>query len=476
MNGPLRKVSIFVAIMMAALLLNLTYMTTFRQEALLEHPLNRRVSDAEFARDRGAILVGNSPIAMSEPSGSTSVPYKRVYPDGELWAPVTGWFTRTHGTSGLEGAYSSELSGTASQQVISRIVDVMTGRSSSGANVSTTLDAAAQAAAMRALGNSKGAAVAINYETGEVLALASTPSYDPNDLSTLVTADELESWNSLLNAEDEPLKNRATREVYPPGSTYKLLTAAAAIESGILPDTVVDAPASLRLPNSSHSMGNSTNCGGERISLEQALSTSCNTAFGQLGLDLGADVMLEMAERFGFNQEQTIDIAAATSRYPTDADAAQTALSAIGQYEVASSPLQMAQVVAAIANDGVMMRPHLVRAVTTRDLQVIGSTSPEELGRPISEATAKLLQEMMVTTVREGTGRPARIDGMTIGGKTGTAQSSPDRPNYAWFVGYSEEPKVAIAVFVEDAGVANDDISGGRLAAPIFRAVLEALR
>lgn len=476
MNGPLRKVSIFVAFMMAALLLNLTYMTVFRQDSLVENPLNRRVRDAEFARDRGAILVGNEPIAISESSGNTTVPYMRTYPEPTVWAPVTGWFTRVHGTSGLERSYSQDLSGTASQQTFNRIVDVLTGRTPAGANVSTTLHAAGQRAAMSALGDSRGAVVAMNYETGEILVLASTPSYDPNKLSTLSAKDEIESWNSLLNAKDEPLKNRATREVYPPGSTFKLLTAAAAIENGIQPETEVDAPASLRLPNSSHSMGNSTNCGGERVTLERALQTSCNTAFGKLGIDLGADVMKDMAERFGFNAEQRVDIQAAKSRYPTDADPAQTALSAIGQFDVAASPLQMAQVTAAIANDGVMMRPHLVRSVTTRDLQVIANYGPEELGKPISEATAKLLKQMMVTTVTEGTGRPARIDGMTIGGKTGTAQTAPDRPPYAWFVGYAEEPKVAIAVFVEDAGVARDDISGGRLAAPIFRAVLQAVR
>lgn len=476
MNGPLRKVSIFVALLMAALLLNLTYMTTFRQEPLLEHGGNRRVRDAEFARDRGAILVENSPIALSEPSGSASVPYMRTYPDGALWAPVTGWFTRYHGTSGLEREYSAELAGTASQQAISRIVDVLTGRTSSGANVSTTLHPGAQAAAMRALGNSRGAAVAIDYETGEVLVVASTPTYDPNALATLDADEEFGAWDALLNGDGEPLKNRGTREVYPPGSTFKIVTAAAAIENGVLPDTVIDSPPSLRLPNSSHSMGNSTNCGGDRIPLEQALSTSCNTAFGQLGIDLGPDVMQDMAERFGFNEEPAIDIQAATSRYPADADAAQTALSAIGQYEVAASPLQMAMVTAAIANDGVMMRPFIVRSVTTRDLQVIDSTSPSEQGRPISEATARMLQEMMVTTVQDGTGRPARIDGVTIGGKTGTAQSSPERPNYAWFVGYAEDPTVAVAVFIEDAGVAPDDISGGRLAAPIFRAVVQALR
>lgn len=476
MNGPLRKVSIFVAIMMAALLVNISFTAVVRQPGLLENQSNSRVRDAEFSRDRGAILVGNNPIAISEPTGETTIPYARQYPEPELWAPVTGWFTRLHGTSGLEREYSPDLSGTASQQTVNRIADVLMGRPSSGANIVTTLDADAQRAAMDSLGGYRGAVVAMNYETGEVLALASTPSYDPNRLSTLDTAAENENWDGLLNGEGEPLKNRAAREVYPPGSTFKLITAAAAIENGVQPDTVIDAPSSLRLPNSSHSMGNSTNCGGEQVSLEQALNTSCNTAFGQLGLDLGADTMQDMAERFGFNQEQTIDLQAATSRYPGDADEAQTALSAIGQFDVAASPLQMAQVAATIANDGRMMRPYLVDSVTTQDLQVIAQNKPDEQSKPISEATARQLQEMMVTTVTGGTGRPAQIDGMTIGGKTGTAEWATDARPYAWFVGYSEDPKVAIAVFVENADIDSDDISGGRLAAPIFRDVLQALR
>ena len=476
MNGPLRKVSIFVAALMAALLVNLTVLVTVRQEGLLAHPSNRRVRDAEFARDRGAILVGNDPIAMSESTDSTSVPFQRTYADGPLWAPVTGWFTRVHGASGLELSYGSDLAGTASQQTFNRLVDLFAGRPPTGANLTTTLDPDAQRAAMRALGDSRGAVVALNYETGKVLALASTATYDPNELSTPDTRRAGERWDKLLNAKDEPLKNRATREGFPPGSTFKLITAAAALEHGVRPDQEIPSPASLRLPGSNHSMGNSTNCGGERTTLERALATSCNTAFGQLGLDVGADAMRDMAERFGFNADSQLDIRAATSRYPKDADKAQTALSAIGQFDVASSPLQMAQVVAAIANDGRMMRPYLVENVTTRDLQVISSTKPSEQAKPVSEATAKQLQSMMQTVVREGTGRSARVDGLTIGGKTGTAQTAPDRPPYAWFVGYAEEPKVAVAVFIQDAGVARDDISGGRLAAPVFRAVVRALR
>ena len=476
MNGPIRKVSIFVACLMAALLVNLTVLVTYRQPGLLDHPLNRRVRDAEFARDRGAILVGNDPIALSERSGNSTVPYRRSFTDGPLWAPVTGWFTRAQGASGLELSYARDLAGTASEQTFTRIVDVVSGRNPAGADISTTLNTDAQRAAMQGLGDARGAVVALNYETGEVLALASTPSYDPNELSGLDTAQAGKRWQSLLNADDEPLKNRAVREVYPPGSTFKLITAAAALENGVSPDSTIPSPSSLRLPNSGHSMGNSTNCGGETTTLENALATSCNTAFGQLGLDLGAEKMRDMAERFGFNKDNPIDIQSSRSRYPEQTDQAQTALSAIGQFDVASSPLQMAQVVAAIANNGTMMQPYLVDTVMTRDLQVISRTKPHEQSKPISEATAKQLQQMMKTVISDGTGRSARIDGMTIGGKTGTAQSAPDRPPYAWFVGYAEEPKVAVAVFIEDADVARDDISGGRLAAPIFRSVVQALR
>ncbi|HJE51756.1 MAG TPA: penicillin-binding protein 2 [Tessaracoccus flavescens] len=475
MNGPIRKVATFVSLLMAMLLLNLTVISTVRTESLNEDPRNRRVRDAEFSRNRGAILVGNQPISQSiERSGR--FPYIRSYPNPEIWAPVTGWYSYDYARSGLEQSFNAELAGTSSEQSVGRIVDVLTGRRSQGANISTTLHAGAQQAAMRALGEMRGAAVAMNYETGEILALASTPSYDPNELSTVDLTAEREAWDRLLNAKDEPLKNRATREVYPPGSTFKLITAAAALEDGLVPSSMVDSPASLRLPNSSRSMGNSTNCGGTRVTLEQALKTSCNTAFGNLGISLGGEKLQAMAEKFGFNQEQSIDIAAATSRFPAELDQAQAALTAIGQFDVAASPLQMVQVAAAIANDGVMMKPYLVSTVTNKDLTVLSAASPSRLGQPISRSTAELLQQMMVATVEDGTGRPAQIDGVVLGGKTGTAQSAPDRPPYAWFVGYAEDPKVAVVAFVENADIERNDISGGRLAAPIFKAIVEALR
>ena len=475
MNGPIRKVSGFVAVLMALLLVNITYLTVFRADDLNADGRNRRVRDAEFAQNRGAILVGNQPIAESVPNEGR-FPWIRNYPDPHTWSSVTGWYSYFYARSGLEQSFNEELAGTSADQSIGRIVDLLTGRSSQGANVSTTLNAGAQEAAVKALGDKRGAVVAMNYTTGEILALVSTPTYDPNKLATVDLAESQSAWSELLDSPDEPLKNRATREVYPPGSTFKLITAAAALEDGLVPDSMVDSPASLRLPNSSRSIGNSTNCGGTRVTLQQALLTSCNTAFANIGLEVGADKLRAQAEKFGFNQDQTIDIAAAISRFPGELDEAQTALSSIGQYEVAASPLQIVQVAAAIANDGVSMKPYLVSTVTNRDLTVLNSTSPSELGRPISEATAKHLQQMMVATVEEGTGKPAQIDGLVIGGKTGTAQSDPDRPPYAWFVGYAEDPQVAIVAFVENADVARDDISGGKLAAPIFTTVLEALR
>lgn len=476
MNGPLRKVSIFVALLMAALMINTTWMAIARTDEMNQHPLNRRVRDADFADYRGAILIGNDPIAVSSRTESKRFPWQRSYPDGELWASVTGWFAYEYGRSGLEASYAPELAGTASSLSVTRALDILSGRSTQGANISTTLNPAAQRAALDALGDYRGAVVAMNYETGEILALVSTPTYDPEQLASLELEQVREDWSTLLNHPDEPLKNRATREIYPPGSTFKLVVAAAAIKDGALPSTELEAPTSFRLPNSSRSIGNSTNCGGTTVSLEQALKTSCNTAFANLGLELGQDKIREMAEAFGFNQEQTIDIAAATSSYPLEMDEAQTALTAIGQFDVTSSPLQMAQVAAAIANDGVAMKPYLVSTVTNRDFTVVSSRQPERMSQPLSSTNAQLLQQMMEAVVADGTGTPAQVSGVTVGGKTGTAQTAPDRPPYAWFIGYAKEPKVAIAAFVENADVERDDISGGRLAAPIFKAVVEALQ
>lgn len=475
MNGPLRKVSVALALMMAALLLNVTWISTVRAPALDADNRNRRVRDAEFAQDRGAILVGNTPIAETVDNEGT-FRYRRTYDAGEQWSAVTGWYSYDYGRSGLEKSWNEELAGTSSGQAFTRIFDILSGRKPQGATLKTTLDPDAQRAAVEALGNQQGAAIAMDYTTGEILALVSTPTYDPNRLATTDLSAARDSWGELLDSSGEPLKNRALTEVFPPGSTFKLVTAAAALENGMTPETELSSPQSLQLPGSSRTMGNSTNCGGETTTLQHALETSCNTAFGSLGLELGADAMQQMAEAFGFNDTPGIDLPVVDSRFPADMDKAQTALSAIGQYDVAASPLQMLMVTAAIANDGTLMTPHIVREVAGSDLRTHRTIDPSVASRPVSRETAEQLQQMMVGVVENGTGGPAALSGLTIGGKTGTAQSAPDRPPYAWFVGYAEEPSVAVVAFVQSADAERDDISGGRVAAPIFRAVVEALR
>ncbi|GAA1394025.1 peptidoglycan D,D-transpeptidase FtsI family protein [Luteococcus peritonei] len=475
MNRPIRRVAVVAALMVLALLANASYLAVFRADDLNADPRNRRTRDAEFATHRGAILVGNSPIAQTSPAKGRFA-YKRSYADGPLWAPVTGYYSYDFARAGLESSYNTQLSGTDDSQFFRRSLDQLTGKKVQGASLQTTLDAKAQRAAAQALGDRTGAVVAIDYRTGAVKALVSSPSYDPNALASTDLSAAQQAWKQLTASTGRPMSNRATKEIYPPGSTFKLVTAAAALEDGMGADTTVASPASLRLPQTSTTLTNETNCGGSKVSIDQALKVSCNTAFANLGLQLGADKLRGQAEKFGFGSSLEGDLNPVTSRFPDSPDQPQLAMSAIGQFEVAASPVQMAVVAAAIANDGQVMQPYLVQEVRNPDLSVLSSHDPTKLERAMSPDNAKALQQMMVHVVESGTGQRAQVPGTTVGGKTGTAQSDPKRPPYAWFIGFSQDPDVAIAVFIEDAQVQRSDIAGGRLAGPVFAAVVEALR
>ena len=272
------------------------------------------------------------------------------------------------------------------------------------------------------------------------------------------------------------MANRASREIYPPGSTFKLVTAAAALQHGYRPDSKVSSPRAYTLPSTTNSLTNEINCGGENITLTHALEISCNTAFAKLGVGLSERTLADQASKFGFGSKPDSDISMATSKFPTKLNDAQLALSSIGQYDVAASPLQMAMVAAGIANDGVLMEPYLTKSVRAANLQTVWTHKDTPMSTPMTRESAKQLQQMMVSVVNNGTGRNARIGGVTVGGKTGTAQTSPDKPPYAWFVGWSDKPKVAVAVFVESSNTERSEIAGGRLGAPIARDVIEALR
>lgn len=476
MNKPIRRVAFVAMVMFALLLGNVTYAVLFREASLDANAQNRRTRDAEFAQDRGAILAsGKVPMAETE-SSDDRFRFQRVYPDDELYAVVTGYYSYDHGRTGLESSYNTELAGTDDSLFVRRLVDLVTDRSPRGASVQTTIVPRVQKAAAQALGNQKGAVVALNPKTGAVIAMVTSPTYDPNAVADHDIEAANKAWSSLAKADDRPLANRAAREIYPPGSTFKLVTAAAALEDGMTPDSTVESPDRLKLPNTETFLPNSTNCGGAETTLSNALRVSCNTAFANVGLELGQDKLREQAQKFGFNARHLADLNGVASQFPEDMDQAQLALASIGQFDVAASPLQMAMVTAGIANDGAVMDPYVVSMVQGPDLKPLSTTRPTKLSQAMTSAHAKELQEMMRIVVAQGTGTTAQISGVDVGGKTGTAQSDPKRKPFAWFTSFApvEDPEVAVAVIVEDADIPREDIAGGRVAAPIARATMQA--
>lgn len=476
MNRPIRRVSVFAMIMFGLMLINCTYLMVFQQDSLNAHDQNRRVRDAEFAQDRGAILVGTTEVAKTEPVDDR-FKFLRSYPEPELYAPITGFYSYDHARSGLEATYNTELAGTDDSLFLRRIFDLLTNKTPTGASIETTINPAAQKAAFEGLGDMSGAVVAIDPKTGAILALATSPSYDPNGIASHDIAAAEEAYQEAAEDEGRPMSNRAARETYPPGSVFKLVTAAAGLESGLSAESKVDSPDTYRLPNTETDLPNQTNCGGAEVTLTQALRTSCNTAFAKLGVDLGDDALREQADAFGFDARHLGDLSAAASRFPDEPDEAQTALSAIGQGDVAATPLQMAMVAAGIANDGVVMDPYLVSTVRAADLTAVRTHEPKELSTAMSPENAQELQDMMVDVVQNGTGSSAQIPGVEVGGKTGTAQWDLDKNPYAWFtaIAPADDTQVAVAVIVEDADIPRSDIAGGRVAAPIAKAVMEAI-
>jgi penicillin-binding protein A len=476
MNKPIRRVAFIAMIMFALLLANGTYMMIFRQSSLAAQPQNRRVRDAEFAQNRGAILAaGKTEIAKTVPA-KDRFKYQRVYPDGELYAVITGFYSYDRASSGLERTYNAQLAGTDDALFVRRLVDLATNRSPEGASVQTTIVPKIQKAAADALGSQKGAVVALNPKTGAVLAMVTSPTFDPNDIASHDIESAGKAYDRLASNSQHPLSNRAAREIYPPGSTFKLVTAAAALADGKTPDSMVDSPDRLKLPGTRVYLPNSTNCGGTKITITQALKVSCNTAFANLGLDVGEDNLREQAQLFGFDRRHLPDLGGVASQFPDKLNDAQLALSAIGQYDVAASPLQMAMVSAAIANDGVLMDPYVVSTVRSQDLKPIQTHEPQQLSTAMTPEHAKELQQMMGVVVSQGTGQNAQVPGVEVGGKTGTAQSDPKRKPFAWFTSFAplDDPAIAVAVIVEDADIPRNDIAGGRLAAPIARAVMQA--
>ena len=485
MNKPIRTLSVFCLLLFAALLVNATYLQYVDAGSLNAHSDNKRVRDAEFARKRGAIVAGDTSVAESRKTSDQYV-YQRYYKQPRKYAQLTGFYSYIYGRSGVESSENQILSGSDPRLFVNRVVDLVGNSQPKGGSVTLTIDPKAQTAAydgLRALGeNVTGAVVALQPSTGKVLAMVSSPTYDPNKLASHRFGDVSKAWSKLNADKLKPLLNRATQEVYPPGSTFKLVTSAAALSSGqYTPQTIVKGGTSLDLPQTTTNLvnENGSSCGGDRITLTRALEVSCNVSYGSIGLKLGAAALRQQAEKFGFDQTYLNDLPGqVASRFPARPDPPQTALSAIGQYDVAATPLQMAMVAAGIADGGTVMRPYVVDEIRAPDLSVLEKTDPEAYrSNAVSASVARQLTQMMVSVVDNGTGTTAHIPGIKVAGKTGTAQSSPERPPYAWFVSFApaDDPKVAVAVLVEDAGVERNAISGSGLAAPIAKRVMQAV-
>ena len=483
MNKPIRVVSVFCLVLFLALLVNATYLMYVRADDLSADPNNRRVITATYSRERGAILVGKEAIARSVPSDD-NYKFQRTYSEPFKYAPVTGYFS-FYDQTGVERSQNSVLSGDDSRLFVTRLVDMLSNGDPKGGNVQLTLDAAAQDAAWAGLealpGDAQGAVVALEPTTGRVLAMASAPTFDPNKLASHDFG-AVADLSKKLNADPrDPLINRAISTTLPPGSTFKLVTAAAAIESGNYDaDSIVPGGFRFQLPQSDDTIGNwdGGDCGGRRITLTQALQVSCNVTFLTLANELGNEAMADQAEAFGFNSTSLEDLGGqAASLYPRDMDAPQTAMSGIGQSSVTATPLQMAMVAAAIANDGDVMRPYVVDEVRAPNLSVLDRTDPQSISKAISSTTAEELTKMLVATVDSGTAAPAQIPGVEVAGKTGTAQSTSSRPPYAWFVSFApaQDPQVAVAVMVQSSDTSPDEIGGGALGGPIAKAVMEAV-
>ncbi|WP_433530791.1 peptidoglycan D,D-transpeptidase FtsI family protein [Micromonospora sp. CA-263727] len=495
MNAPLRRVGVVVIVLFGLLFANLNWIQAYKADEYRTSDYNGRVQVAEYQRKRGNIEAGGTALAVSKETDG-ELTFLRTYPGGAKYAHVLGYKPVNLADTGIEKSENDFLAGTSDQLIADRIKDMFTGDQTAGGNVLLTLSPQAQDVAYDQLRNnnsgvSKGAAIAIDPRTGAVQALVSMPSFDPNPLASHNSNEAAAAYNELEQAAGRPLRNRALAEVLPPGSTFKIVVAAAALENGIGKNTNIPAGSSYTPPTSGQSITNAAPsiCPQSQVTLMRAVTESCNTGFAKLGVQLGPDVIKEKARQFGFEQDDLTvgrlgegghSVAASRTGSMENpdggADPAALAQSSIGQRDVRMTPLEGAMIAGAVANNGSQMRPYLVRQLLAPDRTTVYDTAkPRELRRPVSSQVAADLREMMISAVENGTGRNARINGYTVGGKTGTAQSAPDRPDHGWFIGFALDsdgnPVSAVCVVLEEAG-SGGSAEAARIAGQIMRAAI----
>ncbi|GAA4061228.1 penicillin-binding transpeptidase domain-containing protein [Actinomadura miaoliensis] len=484
MDKPLRRVAIFGLLLFFGLMAQVNYVQGSQADDLRSDENNRRKFAEVFNSPRGQIIAGGQVIAQSDPTGKENPKYGRTYKNGPVYSPVTGYFNG--GASKVELAYNSLLGGTDKRITHQRWFDAFIGKKAEGANVELALNTEAQQVAyqrLRASTSRRAGAAVIDIKTGAVQVLASYPSYDPNEVAPQKGQKGGQRLTELDNAKGviKPLIDNAMSQTFPPGSSFKTITAAIAMEQmGLNSGSVVNT-GQLILPESNRPLPNSHDTGecAGRASLRGAFAESCNTTFGELAMKMGIERLNQGATKFGFNRKFEIepDVSPAESDVPVSVRNLETgemirtgqdgtARSGIGQENVRATPLQMAMVAAAVANDGKIMKPYLVQTVRAKDQSELYSAQPQEYSQAIKSDTAEQLADMMRAVVTEGTAK--NLQGMNIAGKTGTAEQGDGNPNARWFVGFApmSKPRYAFAVVTEGPG------SGGGVAGPVAGAIM----
>ncbi|HEX5936440.1 MAG TPA: penicillin-binding transpeptidase domain-containing protein [Actinomycetota bacterium] len=502
MEQRIRRLGIAIVALFALVFAQLAYVQVFAADDIKNHPANfSRQLIAEYDIERGKILTADGMIlarSVPAPEGSR-YRFVRRYPQGDLFGYVTGYYSRIYGRTALERSMNDYLSGEAPELAISTFTDLFLGREKRGGSVIVTIDPALQQAARDALVPNEGAVVAIDPRTGDILALHATPGFDPNLLSSGTDAQIRDAWRQLNDDPEKPLLGLSHQELFLPGSSFKIVTASAALEDGFGPDSVWPNPHRLQLPLTNEELQNfgddHCNGGSSQITLAEAFEESCNVTFAEIGLELGAEKMAAQAREYGlcatFPPERTtceeqlirFDLGFANGRFPEPAYFERNdpllAFSAIGLDNDLVNPLSMALIASAVANDGVLMRPRIVTQVRDAQGRVAREVAPERFGDAISAASARALTDMMIAVVNEGTGFRAQLPGIQVAGKTGTATNGEGRPPNAWFTAFAPAgsqpaPEIAVSVIVLDGGDLGSEATGGQVAAPIAASVIQA--
>jgi peptidoglycan glycosyltransferase len=481
MTKEMRRLSIVMLFMFLSLFVATSWIQVVEADNLAQADGNTRSLLDSYEIQRGSIIVDGSPIASSVPSDD-EYRYQREYVDSPMWSNITGFFNPAlQSSTGIENALNADLSGTGASAFLAEIERIVSGQPQRGFSVELTLDSDAQRAAYEAFGDKQGAAVAIEPSTGRILAMYSTPGYDANELAVHSATQAESRYDELDALKPNPLLNRAIADVNPPGSTFKVLVAAAAYATGEwTPESTLPNPARYTLPGTSVPISNAWGgtCGsGSTVTIAEAVKLSCNIPMAELAVELGNETIFEMAEKFGFNQSFETPLKTAVSSYPSGLSADETAQTGYGQSEVTATALQVALISAGLANDGMVMKPRLVDAVIGNDLSTVREYPDEEFGRAVEAGVADDVTAAMVASVSSGAAQGARIDGIDVAGKTGTAEMGDDNPYTLWFTGFAptDDPKVAVAVVVENGGGMGQSGSGDTLAAPIAKKIIEAV-